>query len=435
MRKNLFALESEEVEPIGEGTELTPEAAELAEAESVQDANQLEASMQGAARMLEVADGLESMAIVAGEVKEATPTELALIQNSTQLAVAGTDVEPERLLPSLESWKGGAVAVEDLRENAKRIWDNIQAILKRLWEETIRYFQVSYVIPSHERTIAELEKLIRRKKNQVKANPQEIKVNYSALVFNGGVVKNAADLKQGLEYTLDMARYVFGTNPEQVADLGGDLAKAIKNFDVANSGETVTEVRNIMASYKVTKPPMLTVTQPAGDFVVEQSKPLMGGGDVRLKTFQRNEHATPLGALDHFRKTGVSFNNDAPVRGTDTTFELMTLAQMEDLLRIARDLLRQVKDFNGGARLGRLKRAGDELKAASEKASKAFLAAGGEAKVSHAVVNDYRSLLNFNHAYMHWVQQPAIPFYGKCLRTSKALTILVALCVQQYEDE
>ncbi|MFL9998864.1 hypothetical protein [Paraburkholderia sediminicola] len=49
-------------------------------------------------------------------------------------------------------------------------------------------------------------------------------------------------------------------------------------------------------------------------------------------------------------------------------------------------------------------------------------------------VSYYRSLLNFNQMYAQWVQQPAIPFFGKSLRTVRAVMMVVSASLLRYEQ-
>ncbi|MFL9998865.1 hypothetical protein [Paraburkholderia sediminicola] len=347
MRKTLFALD-EHPGNMPAMNVLSLEEAELMEAEAMQDEVHIDRTLAGAARMLEVSDGLEELAITLDRVGEATDTELALVDNATQLAVAGSDLEPERLMPATEQYLGRRIATENLRANARRIFANIQALLKQVWAHIGRYFQVAMTIPTLENTMDQLVRDISRRSPKLRANLQPLRFGHSSLVFDGAVVKSGRELKAGLEANAEAARYVFDSNPVEVAAFGEELAKIIATFTPETALEVVGAARALCEKQSRTKLPLLSVTRPEGDFLVQQSRPLMGGGDLRLKTYVRNDGATMLGALDHFRKTGLVFNNDAPVRGQEVIFQELSFAEMRELLRTCYDLLRQIKDFHGG---------------------------------------------------------------------------------------
>ena len=112
-------------------------------------------------RIIEVSDALEDLAVIADEIEQASPVEIALIEKAGDMAVAGTDIEAEEVVPSLESFRGKRIATEGLRDTAALIWKNIQEFLKAVWEKIEKFFyNIIGTIPTIRRRLEALAKKI-----------------------------------------------------------------------------------------------------------------------------------------------------------------------------------------------------------------------------------------------------------------------------------
>lgn len=91
-------------------------------------------------RLQEVAVGLDNLNKVCGFIKNASPVELGLVETATTLALAGTDIKCEQILPSLESYKGTDFSTEAIGKFAINIWKAINKMVKRQWTNVIRFY-------------------------------------------------------------------------------------------------------------------------------------------------------------------------------------------------------------------------------------------------------------------------------------------------------
>lgn len=454
MRKHILALEALQEPRLAVPT-ISMEEAEVLADETNAEASDIEADLGEANRMLDVSDGMEDMAAVADGITEATPTEVALIDNATQMAVAGTDASPEDLVAPedlvevpegeaapeegsvvLEHLVGKRISVEGIRETAKRIWENMVAFLKRLWDRIVAYFRVKAVVPVLEARIASLRKKFKEAGARKTGDATKFKLASSYLAVDGKMVKDAAELNKAVATNVAASKFVFDTNSKQVAKLGDELAKKIGEFKVEKAAELAKEVREVCEKHAHEKAPGAKADKAEGSFEVFRGEALLGGGAIVTKLFKDSADATDLGALDHFRRSGVFYEN--PKSGNavaEVEFEALTVAEAEALLKNAENLLKELKAFDG-ARLAGLKKAGDALKSASAKAS-TEVGKLDEKSDSGAgqTVAQYRSVLNFNAAFTGWVQQPAIPFYGKSLSTVKAIAMVAARSLAAYESK
>lgn len=431
MRRQFFALESAHTQaPV---RMLSLEEEMIIVDEAAQDEAQVERDLSESERVIEVSDALEDVAVVADGIEAATPGEVALIDTASQMAVAGTDIEPEEVVPAMESYMGKRISTESIRETARTIWENIQAFLTKVWNQIVAYFRVGAVVPMVEKRITSLEKKI-KELGKLKEGAGKIKLKSSFLAVEGKVVKDVAELKAGLNMVYAHAEYVFGENADRVAASGEALAAVIGKFTPENHAETMKELISTFEGFKISAPAGSKKTTD-GDYEVETSPALLGGGHIVVRTYKPKDTSSPLGALERFRKSGVTLEAGSEPAPAETEFTALTVADMETALGVAKEILKKLKEFHTGARLNKLKKAGDALKAASKKASGEIGKIKQDDKGQSAVVNDYRAALNLNVAFTRWVQSPALPYYGKCLSAVKAIAHVVASSAGQYESK
>jgi hypothetical protein len=455
MRKHILALEGLPVKTGAQVPTISMEEADVMTDEAAGEASSIETDLGEANRMLDVSDGMEDMAVVADGIEEATPGEVALIDNATQMAVAGTDATPEELVApedlvvvpegedppaegsvAVESLVGNRISVEGIRETAKRIWDNIVAFLKKIWDRIVAYFRVAGVVPVFKKRLEALRKAAKEAGAAKGGEHAKFKVATSLLAVDGKMVKNGAELNKALEETIKAAAFVYGQNAEHVATFGKELATKIGTFKPENAAEIAKEVREVCAKNDHLKVPGAKASKTEGSFEVFEGEALLGGGHIVTKIFKDAADASDLGALDHFRRSGVFYEN--PKSGTAVTeveFEALSVAEIEALIKKAEDLLNEMAGFHS-KQLPKLKQAGEALKSASAKATAEVskLDSKSDAGVGQTVAQ-YRSVLNFNAAYMGWVQSPAIPFYGKSISTVKGLMMVISRSLGAYESK
>lgn len=432
MRRQFFALESASVQtaPV---RMLSLEEEMIIVDEAAQDEAQVERDLSESERVIEVSDALEDVAVVADGIEAATPGEVALIDTASQMAVAGTDIEPEEVVPAMESYMGKRISTEGIRETARTIWENIQAFLTKVWNQIVAYFRVGAVVPMVEKRIESLEKKV-KELGKLKEGAKTIKLKSSFLALEGKVVKNVGELKAGLNTIGAAAEFVFGDNADRVAANGEALATVIGKFTPENHAETMKELLSTFEGFKVSAMAG-SKKSTDGEYEVETGPALLGGGHLVLRVYKPKDSTSPLGALERFRKSGLTIEAGSEPAPAEAEFTVLTVSEMETALAVAKEILKKLKDFHTGARLDKLKKAGDALKAASKKATAEIGKIKQDDKGQSAVINDYRAALNLNVAFTRWVQSPALPFYGKCLSAVKAISHVVASSAGQYESK
>lgn len=91
--------------------------------------NEIQEEISDNARTMDIADGLSSLQAIVARIDEPSETDIALIQTSANMAVAGTDTPAQAILPSMESFKDNKLALEGLG-------DKIGAALQSAFDST-----------------------------------------------------------------------------------------------------------------------------------------------------------------------------------------------------------------------------------------------------------------------------------------------------------
>lgn len=163
---------------------------------------------------------LDDLAETMNKIEEPTAANADLATLVSEAAVAGTDMEPEQLMPALESldqshWR---VSVEGIKEKAARLWEWIKAQVKKF-----RDFLISVWRKTFERTFSVEERakhLVEEIQNGLKTDPEEATkmfANFSYLLETTGEayhadhmpVKNQGELLAKAIHLGDYAKYAM----------------------------------------------------------------------------------------------------------------------------------------------------------------------------------------------------------------------------------
>lgn len=394
-----------------------------------------------AERIIEVSDALEDLAVIADGIEEASPTETALIEAAGTMAVAGTDVAPEEIVPAMESYVGRRIATEGIRETARQIWDSIQKFLKNIWEKITNFFYKTFgTIPGLRKRIdAQLKRIDDASGKKAEESKITLATGITSITTDNVVAKNEANLAAGMKLLTEAGKYAFGAHQEAIAKQGETIAKAISDFDPAKAEESAVALRDGMRKDNVKLPGAgaVNATRFPG-FKTKFGAALPGNVSLVYKGYDDNTGASTLASLDRMRKSGVEListnekTKDAP---NDVVIATLSLSGATGLLESAKELLETLEDFNRGKRSKEIKKTQKSIEDASAKATKEMEKAKSDTEdaVAKGSVPYYRALLNFNAAYARWAQQPAMPLLSHSLSTIRTIMVIVDKSLAQYK--
>ncbi len=416
---------------------LEEEALMVSEAQD--DAAEVSTDLAEAERLIEVTDALEDLAVVADDIEEATPTELQLIETVGQAAVAGTDVEPEEIVPAMEGFKGGRIATEGIRDRARSIWEQIQRYLKQIWEKIEGFFYKLFgTVPSLRKRVAALRDRVDSKQG-MKSEAKTVDIpGATYLSISGTPIKNDAALTKGLNALHEAAKFVYGGYSDSIATRGEIIADALNKFDIKEAESAAITLRDKLAAAKAPALPgggTSDKTRFPG-FDTKIGPALLGNHSLASKIFTDSTDTTVLGSLDKFRRAGVELitTQEKPKAHTGKAeYSLMSMSAMNSALDNLDKILDLVEEYRRGKRSKDIAKSRDSIKASSTKATKSMDNAKTGDEEARATVAYYRAMINFNAAYARWVQQPAVPFSGSALSTVRATLALIEKNLVTYK--
>lgn len=459
MRKYLPSIAMEHQVALEAMPVLSLEEEQIEVAEQAAEANEIAQELTESERIIEVSDALEDLAVIADGIEEATPAEVQLIAAAGDLAVAGTDVTPEELIPAIEispevaasgdpsliateSRKALKLATEGIVEKARDIWERIVAFLKQVWEriEAFIYRVIGY-IPRIRKSILSLEEKLDDIVGKKAEGKLKIAGGVSALSVAGAPVKSEADLKKALGDLDAAAKFVFGKMMDSMVKRGEVCAAALDNFDAAKAPEAAKELRAKLAANGVDE------KVPGGSggdknrfpgFITTTGTPLLGNVSLAAKRYYENADNSDLGSLDRQRHSSYdlvpSSDKAYNMAGKSVEMDPLTSNAIRDILKGCTAILDTLEEYKRGSKGKAVTKARKDMEAASSKAAGSFskLRSSSE-EADKAAVPYLKAMLNFNQAYARWVQSPAIPLMNNSLQSLRAVLVVCQKSVAAHK--
>lgn len=437
MRKHFVALESHST---NFGV-ISLEEEQIMLDEAAQDAAGATQDLAEAERIIEVSDALEDLAVVADGIEEATPAETQLVELAGQMAVAGTDVQPEEVVPAMEGYVGRRIATEGIRERAHQIWESIQRFLKQIWEKIESFFyKIFGTIPNLRKRIEALEKHVEDAVGR-KMEDKKFKITSGVTAFcvDYKPVKNESELTSALKAIDGAAKFTYSDIADKMAKAGESLADIIGNFEPKSAQDQAKKMLDEFS--KINRSVSFSGTNLPSDympgFTVKAGEQLMGNVRLAHRALKDDSDKSILGELDRARRTGfdlISAREKAGSTPADFEFQTMSLGGCTDLLKASAKLLDTLEDYKRGKGWKEVKKAKDKLESASSKAASSFKnLKDSEEADEKAAVPFFKSMLNFNQAYTAWVKNPAIPMLQHSLTSIRAVMVAVEKSVACYK--
>jgi hypothetical protein len=444
MRKFLTpALESfQDPTPLGDANISMEEEAIMLD-EAATDAAAVDQDLNEAERVVQVADALEDLATVAGSSEELSGKEGALLETAGNMAVAGTDVDPEEVVPAMESFKEGDVisgklAMEDFKEKARTMWENIKRMLKEIWEKITNFFyKIFGTIPRLRRSLESLRGKIEEAQRKTKGEAK-FSAGASRYMFVGTTaIKTAAGLESGLDDVLKAAEYVYGGYVDGLKTAGNSISKALEEFDPEKPAEATGKLAGEISKHSVKVPG----SSSAGGsrfpkYNVSKGSDLMGGVSLFGLSPKESDKAGVFHTLELARQASVVLEQSgekAPAVSGSIEFQTLDLNAMEKLISTSEKILEKMENYQRGKAKKEIQEIKSKIEAASSKAEAAAGKLKGGSGEEQAAVPHYRALINFNLAYARWVQTPTIPFTKVAFGAIRTSMTLIERSLAQYK--
>ena len=378
-------------------------------------------------RLTEVSDALADLSALARGIREASPTEIALIQTSGQMGVAGTTNEPEMLLPAMESFQyGKQIAFEGIGQKAKVLMKNLLEWLARIWEKIVAFYRMNVVVSELRAKIRQMEKSLQSGSGRVIQQAQSMHEFAEWFTFNGKLLTKTDEMVRAMKATAETARFLFEDLPNTVKKSGEQVEQILANFKPESSDQTVLAMVKQLGGIRFEALPHAEQAGQDGAYYVRVSHSFIGGGKLVAKVYRPSPGVHPYAALDAIRNSGITLERgDSAPNGQEavnSSFNYPTGPGAFQVLKAADTLLSVIENFHK-THVAALKGVADRLKAASQKASAALEASTVDE--SGEELRDFKAAINFNTTFARWAQNPAMPFYSNIVKTCRFALMLV----------
>ena len=424
---------------------ISREEEEVMQDEAAEAAGEVATGLDESERMLGLSDGLEDLAEIADGITDATETETQLLTVAGNMAVAGSEVPAEEIVPAMEGFIGGRIATESLRERASAIWKAVLAQLEKIWNYIEKFFyNIIGTIPRMRSNLKDLRsriddvngKTAESKKITVTGGVKSLSVDYTTPKSGGDITKNTGKL-------LEAVTYVYGPHMDALARIGDTAASHISDFDSEKAAEGAEKFLKAVtaAADGAAFAGGSAVSGRWPGYKVTAGAPIMGNVSLFKKKIEasgtRDHGSSILNELERARHLGVELHATSDKsKDIPGSFEMdvMTAAQMHSAIDDLDKILDKLEDFKRGKRTGDMKKTRAKLKSASEKATTEISKAEkSEDAAGKATIAIYRGLLAYNHAYARWCENPSIQLMNSSIASVKATAAVISKSISQYK--
>jgi hypothetical protein len=419
MRKMLattVALESI-VNPVITGL-ISLEEEQLLLGEASELGNEISNDLGEVDRLAETSDVLEDLAVIADGISNATPTEIDLLNAAGSMAVTGTDIPSEELIPAMESFKGKKIAIENFTAKAKTIWENIQKFVKKIWDNITLFFKKIFAtLPNLQKRVADAKAAVEKVEGKNEEKSVTISAGTAGMTVSGVAVKNESDYHAKF---VDLAKanvYALKTLPAQTVTFGLAIASGISEFHPveaeASANKFVTEIE--------------TAAKPFVDAKVQN---FLGNVTILPGEFPLN-----LGTKDLLSKLETYKTVTSKIAPSDkpapSSIEItpLTTDGIKTLLKEAEAILKTMEDFYKTNQKS-METTRKAIESASEKATASFKS-NQETKGAEAY---YRAMLNYNQTYAAMVTSPATKMISNNVSCINVLLMVVNKSLAGYKQ-
>jgi len=397
------------------------------------DASEIREAVAESTRTLEVSDALNDLAETAGRITEATSTELELVERAAQVAVAGTDRDPSALVPAIEQYLGKPIAMEDFKETAKKMFEFIMGILKKIRDKIMSFFKSAVVIPAQIQRLEAVEsKLKEANEEAVVASSIKMLENRAtketpankALAINGVVNLRPQAIFDGLVGLDEALKESFERGLVLASRRIGEVIQAMKQFDFKSERRYTT----VPLYESFIKEPSIAMkggkTSEEDGYEVVTSPPLIGNFAIVSRKWKGSADVSPedaLAGLERIRKGGLKVEDMGSEAKVIKDAKGYSMRDVEQLSSGAKDLLNALQS-NAKSGEEQVQEITKKFEEAAADLTKRY-----EAEGPHDVVTEqhYKALMGFGVSVAAWLEEPMIPVFQRSINTVRAVIVLL----------
>lgn len=410
----------------------------------------LDKDLNEALRSVDISNALEELAVVATEIQYATDAETKLIEAFGNVAVAGTSVRSDKLIPDQSYSLGQTVSVEGFKEAAVKIWEAVKAAIKAILTKIENFFKDSMIVmvSTKMRLQAYLKEVSKYSDQPI---PGAESFQYipermgDALRIQGHLIRGVADINTGLESLTKLVRHTFDAYPEIILDIAERVTDGIGEVTLDNADVKLVQLCEYMdkalpqafnfpiddnKSAHTEKESGTTfihvMTRSLGNLDLDIILPGLVPQETPVSYFERIKHAKVSVEPSGLKAKMITTPITEPLKPTEIVIILRKLIELYDVMIASKSV------FYKGTLDKQVKR----LQETTDKVINTVVASPGADSadmVEHESIRSIKAIANLNLALASWVKNPAVDVTNQVTIISRALLVYIKRSIEVYQ--
>jgi len=365
-------------------------------------------------RATDIALGLENLEFVTRNVSGSKNTDLAFIDTAVGLAVAGSDVSTEELLPSLESNDDGTISTEAIKNIAKSVWDAIKNAVLKMWRKIAEFWKwLTDSVPGVRKAAVKLRD---RAEASVGKSTDKSKVELGREIFTLSVDENApssgSDIASGLGKLLEVTNAVYNEYAKGVVEAGVEQAGIIDKFRVDTKANAELDIQALIAASEMGTA-ISAVSRVVKDAVGADTRfvdtkdmkkvDLLGNESLFLTSRHITAGRTVLEQAAASRKIRLELKNTKQKPGKAKESGSISIITPEEVIGMADSIIELcdgIIEYNKSSNFKKAEDAGDKMKKATDGLESTYKSASKDEDFDNEIKPYYNSALSFNTAFV-----------------------------------
>lgn len=292
-------------------------------------------------RASDLAVSLEDIATVLEQSESPlTSSETALVQIAGDLAAAGTDVEPETIIPSLESVSDKSSTISNIHTRVKQIIAALLAFIKNVLKKLKNF--ATMMAELYFNVDKRIDSMIKRAKSYSDKKTEFTHVSsVKSLVGFPSAKSQASDarvitdtrtlLKELNNYYQDIKSVNLGSNIDRIAQMSDSVVKVVNSDDHSAAVSELRKALNI--------------------FTIKQEHAFLGGLILTVNSEELDSsEVSPSELASFFRNTRVvaEHSGDSLIKSVDSQ-ELMPVDAIIRGLEVLKEIVKISSSSNGSS--------------------------------------------------------------------------------------
>lgn len=371
--------------------------------------------------------GVEDLIELTTGIESATPREVQLIHTATELALSGSDISVEELIPSLEDSVGSVIATESLKATANSIWEAIRRTVKRIWQLINDFFDGTK--GDIMRLRLRIKQVRHRGQNMtgrtIKTSEVTLGREINALSTYHRKPRDAKDVVEGLNEILNQCKMIFGGYSNAVEVSGRKLKNTISQFDTQNPEKSLRQVVEAGQRFDPRKEVgSLTAVMDSRweKNTVQRLPPLMGNKSIFfMQPRARGGSNTLLAEAEatRNRRTFMAMSSPEAINAhTEGEVKTFPAASVLEITNLVESIVELISGYQ--SRLASLDKTHRDIQSSSQVLAGVL---STRDSISEPVRAHVRAALNFNTSYTQWCNQPQMSLMALALTACRAALI------------